>query len=942
MFKKFTLLILIILMIITLHSCTSIHYVKGGLTYRYLFKGAILYEYISDTERGDSVGVALKTELVCLKQSYINLFSTREYWKYETKEKNYFVDVEKTGYINYNLDDSLSKFGKLIVKTLIIEGENAGKERESMRVLILDTNIIQKGVDYAPTISADGKTLYFVSQRPGSKLSEKGIPSHDFWAVKKENKYDSVYSKPYNIDTTTNLDWRSINTSLNEGVATIAADGRTLYFTGCDRPDGVGNCDIYVAKIFEGKWSKPMNLDRNVNTIYWESQPSISPDMKTLYFASNRPGPNGDENFDIWYSNWDDEWDEWGPAINLSAINTKGKEVAPFIAADGVTLFFSSDGHDSSFGGLDFYVTKYDLDLRQWSKPAHLQQPINTPFDDEFISLPASGDIVYFSSTRKDIPGYQGDLDLYMAYIETMFRAIVLKIFIADDSEFNTLTSVTVDNPVSKRKVKDIVSKRDNILNMVLTNADYGRVSDSVPYIDLKIKAENNRFGTKQKIMRVKNPLLAENKGCWVFNNELDETFEMSVSPEFEKYLNGLKRTILDASVSAYSDESQNDDDTTSITIEEFHSSNTKPLLPYIFFDNNSAVLSDKYVRLSPNQTNKFTLDSLFSLGTLDTYYHLLDIIGYRMKTYPDALLNLTGCNSNNGTERGNKELSELRAMKVSEYLVKTWGIDSSRIIIEYRNLPANPSNSLFEDGVAENRRVECSSSDIRLLSPITTTEILKVAKPAVINLKSVVSVKGGEATWLLNAMQDGKTIKSFSGEGSMSKDLEWNLNKERNTMPMTDSPVMIELLVKDKSREKIIVAKGEIPVKQITTKVKSSKFVEDKKIDKFSLILFDFGKSKLNDGNMNIVQSIKDSIKPDSKLIAAGYSDRIGNPVYNQKLSEKRAMETAKALGITNSETSGIGSGILLYDNELPEGRFYCRTVEITVETPIKKRLGD
>jgi len=320
----------------------------------------------------------------------------------------------------------------------------------------------------------------------------------------------------------------------------------------------------------------------------------------------------------------------------------------------------------------------------------------------------------------------------------------------------------------------------------------------------------------------------------------------------------------------------------------------------------------------------------------------LLDIIGYRMKTYPDALLNLTGCNSNNGTERGNKELSELRAMKVSEYLVKTWGIDSSRIIIEYRNLPANPSNSLFEDGVAENRRVECSSSDIRLLSPITTTEILKVAKPAVINLKSVVSVKGGEATWLLNAMQDGKTIKSFSGEGSMSKDLEWNLNKERNTMPMTDSPVMIELLVKDKSREKIIVAKGEIPVKQITTKVKSSKFVEDKKIDKFSLILFDFGKSKLNDGNMNIVQSIKDSIKPDSKLIAAGYSDRIGNPVYNQKLSEKRAMETAKALGITNSETSGIGSGILLYDNELPEGRFYCRTVEITVETPIKKRLGD
>jgi outer membrane protein OmpA-like peptidoglycan-associated protein len=93
-----------------------------------------------------------------------------------------------------------------------------------------------------------------------------------------------------------------------------------------------------------------------------------------------------------------------------------------------------------------------------------------------------------------------------------------------------------------------------------------------------------------------------------------------------------------------------------------------------------------------------------------------------------------------------------------------------------------------------------------------------------------------------------------------------------------------------------------------------------------------------LNEGNMYITQMIKDSIKTDSKVIVTGYSDIIGNEDYNLKLSERRAKETGKALGAENIEIQALGNSKLLYDNSLPEGRFYSRTVEIVIETPVKR----
>jgi outer membrane protein OmpA-like peptidoglycan-associated protein len=201
-----------------------------------------------------------------------------------------------------------------------------------------------------------------------------------------------------------------------------------------------------------------------------------------------------------------------------------------------------------------------------------------------------------------------------------------------------------------------------------------------------------------------------------------------------------------------------------------------------------------------------------------------------------------------------------------------------------------------------------------------------------------MVSVKGGEATWDLNLMQNSRILKSYSGEGSLDKDLIWNLSEEQNTLPVNEDPVKIELLVKDKKRDKIIVAKGELPVILITSKQKSSIYTEDKRIDKYSLILFDYAKSRLNEGNLDVISMIKGNIGEESKVIITGYTDIIGNEDFNMKLSGKRAEETRQALGTNNVEIFAMGNTKQLYNNSLPEGRFYCRTVEIVIETPIAK----
>ncbi len=142
--------------------------------------------------------------------------------------------------------------------------------------------------EYWPSITADGQTLIFTRQpnittNPGFK----GVVQEDFYI---SHLSDNVWQTAYNAGA-------PLNTIQNEGAQTLSSDGSYMYFTACNRPGGLGNCDLYFSAFINGKWSEPSNLGAPVNTSHWESTPSISADGRILFFSSSRPGGFGGKGY---------------------------------------------------------------------------------------------------------------------------------------------------------------------------------------------------------------------------------------------------------------------------------------------------------------------------------------------------------------------------------------------------------------------------------------------------------------------------------------------------------------------------------------------------------------------------------------------------------------------------------------------------------------------
>lgn len=156
----------------------------------------------------------------------------------------------------------------------------------------------------------------------------------------------------------------------------LSFDGNEMYLV---TKKGV-DADIYVSHYRNGKWSQMIRLNETINTEYYESHASISPDGKVLYFTSDRPGGQG--GLDIYISKRDID-DEWGPAKNIGPkINSHYSENTPFMAADNKTLFFSSQGH-TTMGGYDIFSSDRLPDA-SWSIPGNIGYPVNTCDDDLF------------------------------------------------------------------------------------------------------------------------------------------------------------------------------------------------------------------------------------------------------------------------------------------------------------------------------------------------------------------------------------------------------------------------------------------------------------------------------------------------------------------------------------------------------------------------------
>ena len=276
--------------------------------------------------------------------------------------------------------------------------EQAVRKPVPFKPINLGTGVNSQGDEYMPILTADGSRLFFTSRRPGNlggfnaRLNDFG---EDFYY---SDWKDGAWSEAKNFGP-------PINTSDNEGAACFSQDGRLVYFTGCNRPDGLGECDIYVARNDGKTWSQPQNLGLGINSSNYETQPWLSHDGKTLYFVSTRKGGLGGT--DIWYSDWEDG--KWSQPRNMGMpVNTAGNEYSPMLHASDAVLYFSSDYHDG-FGGMDiFYVNKTDMG---WGEVQNIGYPINTSAHERFIFVTSDGKTAYYSSDR--LEGGFGRNDLF-------------------------------------------------------------------------------------------------------------------------------------------------------------------------------------------------------------------------------------------------------------------------------------------------------------------------------------------------------------------------------------------------------------------------------------------------------------------------------------------------------------------------------------------------
>lgn len=358
------------------------------------------------------------------------------------------------------------------------------------------------------------------------------------------------------------------------------------------------------------------------------------------------------------------------------------------------------------------------------------------------------------------------------------------------------------------------------------------------------------------------------------------------------------------------------------IRVEEFISTQLKPLLPYMFFEPSSAELSPRYHQLSAEGKADFSMNQTAHEPTLEVYYHLLNIIGSRMVENAASVLKITGCNADVQEEHSRKELSLRRAEAVKNYLVRLWNIPAQRIKIESRNLPANASRTAEVDASAadaENRRVEFSSDNAAILAPVISRDTLRNTNP-----KTLRFVSSADKQWSANLMSKGKQFATLTS--STGKTIEWH--------PAEYAASLGESVEVSANTEGWVPAQSSIPVELLTLRRKRDEQMADKTIDKYSLIVFDFDRSDLSPQNKSIATIIKNALTPQSKVQIAGTTDQLGDATYNRKLSLDRARATANVLGLPNAELSGDGESDI-FPNTLPEGRFYNRTVVITVETP-------
>jgi outer membrane protein OmpA-like peptidoglycan-associated protein len=328
-------------------------------------------------------------------------------------------------YINYETDDG-KKLGK-DYETRSLEAQDRIKWGKFYADILshprpfdpqIVTGVCTNRNEYLAIITPDNTLAFYIRSEPVSQMDRA-------WATQesKETFMNSRRQSNQQFDAGAALP-EPFNENPNEGGPTLTIDNKHLFYTVTKIVGGKANADIYTTDCVNGEWTPIRPIGERVNDPeFWDSQPTISADGKTLFFASNRPGGQG--GIDIWMTQLGTDG-QWGVPTNLgSTINTAEDEKSPFMHSDSKTLYFSSKGHPG-IGGYDIFFARQD-EKGGWVNPVNIGIPINTQNDDLGFFVSSDG-LTAFFNTNNSLPGAVGGYDVYQfpLYKEARPERVVL------------------------------------------------------------------------------------------------------------------------------------------------------------------------------------------------------------------------------------------------------------------------------------------------------------------------------------------------------------------------------------------------------------------------------------------------------------------------------------------------------------------------------------
>ncbi|MEI8202481.1 MAG: hypothetical protein WCH34_05685 [Bacteroidota bacterium] len=434
-----------------------------------------------------------------------------------------FEDAIKTfeKYIASGLkDDNPVKASRMI--EMCKEAPEMMKKPLKVDLDLLDEKINSAYPDYNPYITPDESSLIFTSKRSGNTGN---YPD-----------FDGFFTADIYYSNFTNNAWTKakkygmgVNTNLAEECTGYSVDGNDIVFWADNE---MGTNDIFITRKIGKNFKKAESFGPNVNQPQsFETAGALSPDKTMLYFSSNRAGGKGGK--DLYVSKLL-PGGEWSAAENLGdEINTVYDEDFPYISPDGCRLYFASTGHEG-MGGYDIFVSNIDTVEKTFSPPVNLGYPLNTVFDDMTISYTSSGRHAYIS---RFFPDGFGEKDIYRVTFKNIAAKPVIykgQVFTADSVNVcsiynNELLKLNTQIEVAKKLVAAFVSAMDSLKSKKSYQSDSAYILLQKQLQTAQATAQNYIKTSKTQII-VRDSTTKEVKGTYT-PNTLNGFFSMILMP---------------------------------------------------------------------------------------------------------------------------------------------------------------------------------------------------------------------------------------------------------------------------------------------------------------------------------------------------------------------------------------------------------------------------